>query len=159
MYAVPKTRPTHVRTFWLSKPTLAGSSRYPRFYWSIPPPGFSDLFGVGNLVRGSILLRGRGNQQTFKKNTLKKFSTKKSPRGRITLSCLLPMWFRSSFFGQYINYQKFRTFLISIDDRVWNSTLPYMGLLSDRQAWGAITPPLFFLANYILYGVLAVILL
>ena len=35
-------------------------------------------------------------------------------------------------------------------------TLPYMGLLSDRQAWGAIMPPLFFLTKYILYGVLEV---
>ena len=29
-----------------------------------------------------------------------------------------------------------------------------MGLLSDRQAWGGIMAPLFFLGNYILYGVL-----
>ena len=40
MYAVSKTRPTHVRTFWISKPTLIGSSWYPRIYWSTPPlPG------------------------------------------------------------------------------------------------------------------------
>ena len=37
MYAVSKTRPTHVRTFWISKPTLIGSSWYPRIYWSTPP--------------------------------------------------------------------------------------------------------------------------
>ena len=37
-------------------------------------------------------------------------------------------------------------------------TLPYMVLLSDRQAWGALWPP-FFLAIYILYGVLVVICL
>ena len=38
-----------------------------------------------------------------------------------------------------------------------NLTLPYMGLLSDRQSWGAIMAPLFFLGNYILYGVLVFI--
>ena len=32
-----------------------------------------------------------------------------------------------------------------------------MGLLSDRQTWGALWPPLFFLENYILYGVLVFI--
>ena len=40
----------------------------------------------------------------------------------------------------------------------WLLTLPYMGLLSDRQTWGGhYGPPLFFLGNYILYGVLVFI--
>ena len=32
-------------------------------------------------------------------------------------------------------------------------TLPRMGLLSDGQALGAIKAPLFFLENFVLYGV------
>ena len=44
MYAVSKTRPTHVRTFWISKATLIGSSWYPRIYWRTPRDFLFKLF-------------------------------------------------------------------------------------------------------------------